>query len=81
MKLCMALAPTPLLAVMVSGYEPPLPAAGVPLRLPPLLSVTPLGRAPASVKVGDGEPEAVTVKEPGEPTANVALLALVTTGA
>ena len=79
-KLCVAFDPTPLLAVMVTGNEPEAPV-GVPLRIPALLSVTPLGKAPVSEKVADGDPLAVTVNEPGEPTVKVVLLALVMLGA
>jgi len=41
------------------------------------LKVTPLGKVPVSLKVGAGEPVAVTVNDPAEPTTKVALLALV----
>jgi hypothetical protein len=44
------------------------------------LNVTPLGNAPASLKVGAGEPLVVTVKLPAVPTVNVVLLALVIAG-
>jgi hypothetical protein len=53
--------------------------AGVPLRTP-ALKVTPLGSAPDSLKVGAGLPVAVTVNEPGTPTANFVLFALVIAG-
>ena len=43
---CVASASTPLWAVMMMGYVPPVPAAGVPLRKPALLSVTPVGSVP-----------------------------------
>src|SRR5437879_5686934 len=43
--------------------------------------MTPLGRAPDSVKVGAGKPVAVTVKEPAVPTVKVVLSALVMAGA
>jgi hypothetical protein len=46
-----------------------------------VLKVTPLGRAPVSVKVGVGKPVAVTVNDPAVPTTNVVLLALVIFGA
>ena len=79
-KLC-TFAPTLLVAVMVMGYEPTVPSAGVPLSTPVVeLSVTPLGSAPVSVKVGAGEPVAVTVNVPGVATVNVALVALVIAG-
>jgi hypothetical protein len=45
------------------------------------LKVTPLGRAPVWLRVGDGKPVAVTVNEPIAPTVNVALLVLLTAGA
>ena len=52
-KLWLAGVPTPLLAVIVIGYLPPVPAAGVPLSVavpfPLLTNVTPLGSAPVSV--------------------------------
>jgi len=60
---------------------PPLPAAGVPESTPAVVKVTPEGRAPVSVKVGAGEPVAVTVKVPAEPAVKVVLLALVMAGA
>jgi hypothetical protein len=74
-----------LLAVRVSVYTPPLPDAGVPLSVavpfPLFTNVTPLGSVPVSVKVGVGDPVAVTVKLPAAPTVNVVLLALVIAGA
>ena len=83
-KLWLAGLPTPLLAVKVSKYVPPLPDAGVPLNVPvpfPLsLNVTPLGSAPVSVSVGVGAPVVVTVKLPAVPTVNVVVFALVTAG-
>ncbi len=61
---------------------PPLPAAGVPLRVPvPAVNVTPLGSAPVSLSVGVGTPAAVTVKVPAVPTVKVVLFALVIAGA
>jgi hypothetical protein len=84
-KLCVAGLPTPLLAVMVSGYVPAVPEAGVPAKvavpLPLFVNVTPLGNVPLSVRVGVGVPVAVTVKEPAPPTVKVVLLALVMAGA
>ena len=70
----------PFSAVMVMGYKPPVPTAGVPERTPDVLSVTPLGSGPVSLKIGAGVPEAVTVKEPAVPAVNVVLLALVKAG-
>ena len=56
--------------------------AGVPLSTwVPALKVTPLGNAPDSLNVGAGMPVVVTVNEPGIPTPNVVLLALVIVGA
>ena len=48
---CVAGSPTPLLAKIVTGYEPSVPGAGVPLKSPAGLSVTPLGNGPVSLKV------------------------------
>ena len=79
-KLCVAFDPTPLLAVMVMGYEPPVFAAGVPLSTP-AENVTPAGSVPVSLRVGAGNPDAVTVNEPRLPTLNVVAAALVTAGA
>jgi hypothetical protein len=85
-KLWLAGLPTPLLAVKVSTYVPPLPAAGIPLSVavpfPLSLNVTPLGNVPVSVSVGVGAPVVVTVKLPDVlPTVNVVLFALVIAGA
>jgi hypothetical protein len=84
-KLWLAAVPTPLLAVIVREYVPPLPAAGVPLSVavpfPLLTNVTPLGSAPVSVTDGVGVPVVVTVKFPAAPTVNVVLLLLVIAGA
>jgi hypothetical protein len=44
------------------------------------LKVTPLGSAPDSLNVGVGLPVAVTVNEPGTPTPNFVLFALVIAG-
>jgi len=64
---------------------PPVAAAGVPLSfavpLPLSTKVTPLGRAPVSVKLGAGKPLVVTVKVPAEPTVNVVEAPLVIAGA
>ena len=80
MKLCVASAPTPLCAVNKIGKVPV--AVGVPLNTPvAVLNVTPAGRAPDSLRVGVGEPVALTVKVPGNPAVNVAELALVTVAA
>ena len=55
-------------------------ALGVPLRLPPE-NVTPPGRAPDSVMVGDGFPLVETENDPTVPTTKVVLAALVMVGA
>ena len=57
-KLCVTGAPTPLVAVKVSGYEPPAPVPGVPdsvaVPLPLSANVTPAGSVPPTVIVGAG---------------------------
>jgi hypothetical protein len=68
-----------LLAMMVMGYEPAVFAAGVPLSTP-AANVTPAGRVPDSLKVGAGNPDAITVNEPRLPTVNVVAAALVKVG-
>ena len=85
-KLWLAAAPTPFLAVIVSEYVPAVPDAGAPFSVavpfPLSTNVTPLGSAPVSVRDGVGVPVVVTVKKlSGEPTKNVVLLALVMPGA
>jgi hypothetical protein len=74
-----------LLAVIVIGYEPAVPVAGVPaivaVPLPLSLKVTGLGNEPDSLRAGVGEPVVVTVKLPAAPTEKVVLLALVILGA
>src|SRR3954447_21128244 len=73
--------PTPLWAVIVSGYTPPLPAAGVPARVadpPPPWNVTPSGNVPDAERVGAGKPVAVTVTVPATPTTKVAAFPLAT---
>ena len=48
-KLWVAFGRVPLDAVMVNGYDPPVPAAGVPESTPVVMSrVTPVGRVPVS---------------------------------
>ncbi len=61
-KLWVALGVTPLAAVMVIGKVPL--AVGVPDRRPADEKRTPVGSVPTSVKVGAGDPVAVTVKVP-----------------
>ena len=66
---------TPFVAVIVNGYVPPVPAAGVPASAavpsPLSVNVTPVGSAPVSDNVELGYPVVVTVKVPGWPTAKV----------
>ena len=76
-KACVAAVPTPLLAVKVRLYTPPVPAAGVPPSTP-LVKFTPWGSVPPVwVNVGAGKPLAVGVKLPAEPAAKLVALALV----
>jgi hypothetical protein len=59
---------------------PALPDAGVPLRIPvEALNVTPLGKVSLaiSLRVGGGEPAAVTVNEPAMLVVNTVLEGLV----
>jgi hypothetical protein len=83
-KRSMAFGETPLEAVIVRLYTPPVPAAGVPdnVAVPFALSVkvNPAGRAPDTDNEGVGWPVAVTVKLPGRPTVNVAPAGLVIAG-
>src|SRR5262245_48620267 len=66
--------PRLLVAVTVIGKLPWLPTAALPLSTPVAeLSVTPLGRAPVSLKVAAGKPAARTLKEPSLPASKVAL--------
>jgi hypothetical protein len=82
LKLCVAFGSSPLEAVMVTGYAPPVLGPGIPLSTPVVvLNVTPLGKAPVALNVGAGNPVAVTVNEPEAPTMNVVLFALVIDGA
>src|SRR6266542_2234124 len=87
-KLCVAFGVTPLFAVMVIGYVPPVPGSGVPasVAVPSLLltNVTPLGSAPVSLMLIDalvGKPVVVTVNVPATPVWNVVALPLVMAGA
>src|SRR5215470_16655853 len=79
-KSCVASGGMPLLAVNCSGNVPALPA--VPESRPDAaLKVMPAGSAPDSARVGAGTPDARIVKLPATPTWNVAVEALVKTGA
>jgi len=83
-KFCVALVPTPLLAVMVIIYMPPVPAAGVPesvpVPLPLSTNVTPEGSEPVLLRLGLGLPVVVTVRPPAVPVVKVALPPLVIVG-
>ena len=84
-KLWVAAGLTPFVAVIVNGYGPLEPAAGVPASVavpsPLSLNVTPRGSAPFSDKPGVGTPLVVTVKVPAWPTVKVVPAGLVTLGA
>ena len=74
----------PFEAVIVKGYVPPVPSAGVPARVavpsPLSVKVTPLGSAPGLGKGQGrlvGSPLVVTMKVPGLPVVKVVLSALV----
>jgi len=68
-------------AVIVNGYGPPEPAAGVPVSVavpfPLSVNVTPDGSAPFSDKTQGGTPLVVTVKVPAWPTVKVSTAELV----
>ena len=76
---------TPFVAVIVNGYGPLEPGAGVPARVavPSLLSVnvTPVGSVPVSDKAAVGTPVEVTVKVPAWPAVKVVPAGLVIPGA
>src|SRR5688572_21915743 len=75
-KLCEPGVPTPLSALNVRVYAPPVPGAGVPASTPVAAAkVTPLGKLPLRLNVGAGVPAAVTVKVPAVPTRKVVALA------
>src|SRR5258706_524 len=59
---------------------PAVPRAGVPLRTPLLLRVTPVGKVPVWLNVAAGNPVAVTVKLPAIASVKVVLLTLVMAG-
>jgi hypothetical protein len=72
MKFCVAAVPTPLLAVIVIGKAPAVPAAGVPLKVavpfPLFVNDRAAGNAPVSLNVGTGMPDATNVYVPAIPT-------------
>jgi hypothetical protein len=68
-------------AVMVMGYEPDVPRAGVPESVPSELSVTPEGSEPVSENVIGVSPVAVTEKLPALFSAKLIEEAEVKTGA
>ncbi len=74
-KVWVALGLPPFVAVIVNGYVPPVPAAGVPERVavpsPLSVNVTPVGSAPVSDNPHVGDPVDVTVKVPAWPTVKV----------
>src|SRR5262249_19058710 len=79
---CVAGAPTPLVAVIVSAYAPPVPADGVPARAARPLPLSGKEAAPGSVRVlviavTAGPRVVVIAKPPATPTVNVVAAALV----
>jgi hypothetical protein len=61
---------------------PALPAPGVPLNTPvAAMKPTPVGRIPLSMRVGAGEPVAITVKLRADPNVNVTAFELMIAGA
>jgi hypothetical protein len=80
-KDCVAGGFTPLLAVIVNVYGPPL-SCGVPEIVPSDASETPNGMVPpVNENAGAGMPEAVAVNVPFTPSWNVVVAALVNCGA
>ena len=73
--------PTTFVAVIVNGYVPPGPAAGVPASVavpsPLSVNVTPVGSAPVSDNAHVGHPGRRDGKGPGRPTVKVVAAALV----
>src|SRR5262245_18612417 len=80
-KLWVAMGATPLLAVKIRWKVPA--TVGVPLSSPAAVKVTPVGNGVRllRLKVGFGNPLAVMLNDPAEPTINAALLGLVMAGA
>ncbi len=78
-KVWVASVPIPLEAVRVIENTPDW--VGVPARTPPAVRVTPVGRAPVSLKVGAGEPVAVAVRVPALPSVKLVLAVEVMVGA
>ena len=74
-----------LVAVIVNGYVPPVPLAGVPemvaVPLPLSTKLSPLGSVPDSDSAGAGSPVVVMAKLNGAPTFELAVAALVMVGA
>lgn len=75
---------TPLLAPMVTGNEPPVPAPGVPdnvaVPLPLSTKLMPAGNVPVSEIAGVGLPVVVTSNVPADPAVKVVELADVMAG-
>src|SRR5215472_4770202 len=67
-KVCVAVVPTPLLAVKAMEYVPTLPDAGVRVSVPvpfaPPERESPPGNAPFPVKLAAGKPPVATVNNP-----------------
>src|SRR5262249_41863656 len=84
-KFCVAGVPTPLFAMIVSGYDPALPGCGVPdngaVPSPLSLKSTPAGSAPIGEIATIGVPVVVIVNVPRTPITNVVVFALVIVGA
>jgi hypothetical protein len=78
-KFWLAFGEIPFCAVNVIGYRPL--TVGVPERIPVVpLNVTPFGSVPLTLPVGAGVPVAIAVNDPGAPSVNTALFALVIAG-
>ena len=73
---CLVCVDAPLTEVIVSGYEPEVPAAGLPVMTAApgvAVNVTPAGSVPVREMVGVGVPVAVALIVPTLPTTNAVL--------
>jgi hypothetical protein len=81
---CVTGEPIPFVAVKLMLKSPPINTSGVPWSVPVPLPLStklrPVGRWPASVMLGVGIPDVVTVNDPKTPIVKMVLFALVKAG-